>query len=66
MNVMGKNFDENDDEYLELLAEYENYIKKTAGAYEDFDEWLEIEYGGSRKKVMKRKFIAPRKYNKEQ
>lgn len=62
---MGRKFDEDDDEYLELLSEYENYIRKTPGAYEDFDEWLEIEYGGSRKKVIKRQGSL-RKYKKDQ
>lgn len=47
-------FDADDDEYLELLAEYERYIQKSHGAYEDFDEWLEIEYGSSRRKALKR------------
>lgn len=47
-------FDADDDEYLELLAEYERYIQKSHGAYEDFDEWLEIEYGSSRRKAIKR------------
>lgn len=50
---MGRRFDEDDDEYVELLGEYERYIQKTPGAYEDFDEWLELEYGESRKKIHK-------------
>lgn len=51
---MGRKFNEDDDEYMELLSEYERYIRETPGAYEDFDEWLEVEYGTSRKKVIKR------------
>ena len=50
---MGRRFDEDDDEYVELLKEYERYIQKTPGAYEDFDEWLELEYGNSKKKTHK-------------
>lgn len=42
-----------DDEYVELLAEYERYIRMSPGAYEDFDEWLEIEYGSHKAKVYK-------------
>jgi hypothetical protein len=63
---MGRGFDENDDEYVELLSEYEQYIRRTPGAYEDFDEWLEVEYGGSRKKVIKRKSTSPKKYKKDE
>lgn len=51
---MSSRFDPDDDEYLELLAEYERYIQKSPGAYEDFDDWLEIEYGNQRRKVLKR------------
>lgn len=51
---MSSRFDADDDEYLQLLAEYERYIQKSPGAYEDFDEWLEIEYGNHRKKALKR------------
>jgi hypothetical protein len=51
---MGARYDQDDDEYLELLAEYERYVQKSHGAYEDFDEWLEIEYGNMRKKALKR------------
>jgi len=47
-------FDETDDEYIELLEEYERYIKISPGAYEDFDEWLEIEYGRSKTKTHKK------------
>ena len=46
---MGRQFDEDDDEYIELLKEYERYIRVTPGAYEDFDEWLELEYLGTKK-----------------
>jgi len=47
-------FDEDDLEYVELIKEYERYIRDTPGAYEDFDEWLEIEYGQSKKKAIRR------------
>lgn len=59
---MGRSFDQDDDEYLELLSEYERYVKLSPGAYEDFDDWLELEYGQSKKKVIKR---TPRKREKE-
>jgi hypothetical protein len=49
--MSGKSYE--DDEYLELLSEYERYIKMSPGAYEDFDEWLEIEYGSHKAKVYK-------------
>lgn len=58
---MGRSFDQDDDEYLELLAEYERYVQKSHGAYEDFDEWLEVEYGSMKKKAIKR----TRRKNKE-
>lgn len=48
--MSGKKYDD-DIEYNELVTEYERYIKMTPGAYEDFDEWLELEYGSSRSKV---------------
>lgn len=51
---MGSYFDETDEEYIELLAEYERYIKTSPGAYEDFDDWLEIEYGRSKSKTHKK------------
>jgi hypothetical protein len=51
---MPNQFYEDDEEYVELIKEYERYIRDTPGAYEDFDEWLEIEYGQSRKKAIKR------------
>lgn len=51
---MSSRFDADDDEYLELLAEYERYIQHSPGAYEDFDDWMEIEYGNSRRKALKR------------
>lgn len=53
---MGRQFDEDDEDYLELLKEYERYILDTPGAYEDFDEWLELEYFDKKKakKVHKR------------
>lgn len=51
---MSSRFDADDDEYLELLAEYERYIQQSPGAYEDFDDWLEMEYGNSRRKALKR------------
>lgn len=61
---MGNRFDEDDQEYLELLAEYERYIRDTPGAYEDFDEWLELEQSGSRKKTYKPK-RPNKKHSKE-
>jgi len=51
---VGTYFDETDDEYIELIQEYERYIKMSPGAYEDFDEWLEIEYGQSKSKALKK------------
>ena len=53
---MGRHFDEDDEEYVELLKEYERYIRSTPGAYEDFDEWLELEHDGTKKgkKIHKR------------
>lgn len=51
---MAGRFDHEDDEYLELLAEYERYIQKSHGTYEDFDEWLEIEYRNMKRKALKR------------
>jgi hypothetical protein len=51
---MGNRFDHDDEEYLELLSEYERYVQKSHGAYEDFDEWLEVEYGRMKKKALKR------------
>lgn len=46
---MGRQFNEDDDEYVELLKEYERYIRDTPGAYEDFDEWLELEFFDTKK-----------------
>lgn len=51
---MGRGYDHDDYEYLELLSEYERYIKMSPGAYEDFDDWLELEYGQSKRKIIKR------------
>ena len=51
---MSSRFDADDDEYLKLLAEYERYIQHSPGTYEDFDDWLEVEYGNSRRKALKR------------
>lgn len=51
---MGRGFDADDDEYIELLGEYERYVQQSTGTYEDFDEWLELTYGSSRKKAIKR------------
>jgi hypothetical protein len=50
--MSGKKYDD-ELEYKELLSEYERYIRMSPGAYEDFDEWLEIEYGPSKAKVLK-------------
>lgn len=61
---MGNRFNEDDQEYLELLSEYERYIRDTPGAYEDFDEWLELEHSGSRKKTYKPK-RQDKKHNKD-
>lgn len=59
---MGRQFDEDDEEYIELLKEYERYIRDTHGAYEDFDEWLELEYYGTKKgKRVHKKSKKPRK-----
>lgn len=51
---MGRKFDDDGDDYLELLGEYERYLQKNIGAYDDFDEWLEITYGSSKKKAFNR------------
>jgi hypothetical protein len=51
---MGRSFDEDDDEYIELLSLYERYVKSSPGAYEDFDDWMDIEFGSSKKRVYKR------------
>ena len=48
---MPNKFYEDDEEYVELVKEYERYIRSTPGAYEDFDEWFELEYGKSRNKT---------------
>lgn len=57
---MGGRFDQDDDEYLELLSQYERYVQQSPGTYEDFDEWLEITYGSSRRKALKRNVRRPR------
>lgn len=46
-------FDEEDDEIVDLIKEYEKFIIANRGETRDFDEWLEDEYGNSRKKAMK-------------
>lgn len=46
-------FDEEDDELLSYIKEYERFIKDNRNDLRDFDEWFEDEYGGSKKKVMK-------------
>jgi len=51
---MGSYFDETDEEYIELLHEYERYIKNSPGAYEDFDDWLDMEYGKAKSKTHKK------------
>jgi hypothetical protein len=58
---MGRQFDEDDEEYIELLKHYEKYIRTTPGAYEDFDEWLEIEYYGLKSKIHKKSKRRKRK-----
>jgi hypothetical protein len=51
---MPSRFDENNEEYLSLLSQYERYVQQSVGTYEDFDDWLEMSYGSSRKKALKR------------
>lgn len=46
-------FDEEDDELLSYIKEYERFIKDNRNDLRDFDEWFEDEYGESKKKVMK-------------
>lgn len=46
-------FDEEDDELLSYIKEYERFIKDNRNDLRDFDEWFEDEYGDSKKKVMK-------------
>lgn len=46
-------FDEENEELVSLVREYEKYAKSSHGDVEDFDEWLELEYGKSKSKVMK-------------
>lgn len=48
-----RRFDEEDDELVGLVKEYEKYAKSSHGDVEDFDEWLEMEYGKSKSKVIK-------------
>jgi hypothetical protein len=46
-------FDEEDDEIVDLLKQYERHIISDRTENRDFDEWLEDEYGTSKKKAMK-------------
>jgi len=46
-------FNEEDEELVSLIKEYEKYVRSTLGNVEDFDEWLELQYGKSKSKVMK-------------
>ena len=46
-------FDEEDDELIGLIKQYEKYVISNPGEVEDFDEWLESQYGKSKSKVMK-------------
>ena len=46
-------FNEEDEELVSLIKEYEKYVRSTPGNVEDFDEWLELQYGKSKSKVMK-------------
>lgn len=46
-------FNEEDEELVSLIKEYEKYVRSTSGNVEDFDEWLEVQYGKSKSKVMK-------------
>jgi hypothetical protein len=36
-----------------LIKQYEKYVISKQGEVEDFDEWLESQYGKSKSKVMK-------------
>jgi hypothetical protein len=56
-------FDEEDDEYVELVKEYERFIKDHPGYRADFYDWLDDNYGDSRKRVLKPKRATRR--NKE-
>jgi len=57
---MGKNnYDYSDDETIELVKEYERYLREHPGSLEDFDEWLEASYGHNKsrgKKVIKKSY----------
>ena len=55
-------FDDQNEDYLELIKEYERYVIEHQGVIEDFDEWLELEYGQSRSKLSKQKRYT--KFNK--
>ena len=46
-------FDEEDDELVDFLREYERYARSATGPIDHFDDWLEDNYGNSRKKVLK-------------
>ena len=46
-------FDEEDDELIDLLKEYERYVRTCSGEVQDFDEWVQDAYGRNRSKVMK-------------
>lgn len=46
-------FDEENDELVGLIKQYEKYVIGQLGEVEDFDDWLESEYGNSKSKVMK-------------
>ena len=56
-------FNADDEEYTRMLEQYERYVQNSKGICDDFDEWLETEYGLSRRKVIKRSI---RKENKKE
>lgn len=53
-------FDEEDEEYVELIKEYERFIKDHPGYRVDFYDWLDDNYGDSRKRVLKPKRVSKR------
>lgn len=59
-----KRFDEEDEEYVELVKEYERFIRDHRYDRVDFDEWLEDYYGESRKRVIKPKRLSPKEMDK--
>ena len=45
-------FDGEDEEIVDFLREYERYARNTTGSVDDFSDWLEDNYGNSRKKTI--------------